>query len=239
LPDTATEVELYIINKFKESKQSIMKLIREEIESVEFIVEQKNGKKSLYIEGVFLQGNIKNRNGRMYPMETLRREVSRYNENHVVSGRALGELGHPDGPTVNLDRVSHKIVSLKESGSNFVGKAKILNTPMGKIAAALVEEGVKLGVSSRGIGSLRQTKEGINVVGDDFMLATAADIVADPSAPDAFVEGIMEGKDWVWDGGILREKYAQKTYREINTLVDQSALDEKKLNLFNDFLSNL
>ena len=239
MPDTATEVELYIINKFKESKQSIMKLIREEIESVEFIVEQKNGKKSLYIEGVFLQGNIKNRNGRMYPMETLRREVSRYNENHVVSGRALGELGHPDGPTVNLDRVSHKIVSLKESGSNFVGKAKILNTPMGKIAAALVEEGVKLGVSSRGIGSLRQTKEGINVVGDDFMLATAADIVADPSAPDAFVEGIMEGKDWVWDGGILREKYAQKTYREINTLVDQSALDEKKLNLFNDFLSNL
>ena len=239
MPDTATEVELYIINKFKESKQSIMKLIREEIESVEFIVEQKNGKKSLYIEGVFLQGNIKNRNGRMYPMETLRREVSRYNENHVVSGRALGELGHPDGPTVNLDRVSHKIVSLKESGSNFVGKAKILNTPMGKIAAALVEEGVRLGVSSRGIGSLRQTKEGINVVGDDFMLATAADIVADPSAPDAFVEGIMEGKDWVWDGGILREKYAQKTYREINTLVDQSALDEKKLNLFNDFLSNL
>jgi len=239
LPDTATEVEPFIINKFKESKQSIMKLIREEIESVEFIVEQKNGKKSLYIEGVFLQGNIKNRNGRMYPMETLRREVSRYNENHVVSGRALGELGHPDGPTVNLDRVSHKIVSLKESGSNFVGKAKILNTPMGKIASALVEEGVKLGVSSRGIGSLRQTKEGINVVGDDFMLATAADIVADPSAPDAFVEGIMEGKDWVWDGGILREKYAQKTYREINTLVDQSALDEKKLNLFNDFLSNL
>ncbi len=239
MPDTATEVEPFIINKFKESKQSIMKLIREEIESVEFIVEQKNGKKSLYIEGVFLQGNIKNRNGRMYPMETLRREVSRYNENHVVSGRALGELGHPDGPTVNLDRVSHKIVSLKESGSNFVGKAKILSTPMGKIAAALVEEGVRLGVSSRGIGSLRQTKEGINVVGDDFMLATAADIVADPSAPDAFVEGIMEGKDWVWDGGILREKYAQKTYREINTLVDQSALDEKKLNLFNDFLSNL
>ena len=216
-----------------------MKLIREEIESVEFVVESKNGKKSLYIEGVFLQGNIKNRNGRMYPMETLRREVGRYNENHVQSGRALGELGHPDGPTVNLDRVSHKIVSLRESGSNFVGKAKILNTPMGKIASSLIEEGVKLGVSSRGIGSLKMTKEGINVVGDDFMLATAADIVADPSAPDAFVEGIMEGKDWVWDGGILREKYAQKTYREINTLVDQSALDEKKLNLFNDFLSNL
>ena len=172
-------------------------------------------------------------------METLRREVGRYNENHVQSGRALGELGHPDGPTVNLDRVSHKIVSLRESGANFIVKAKILNTPMGKIASSLIEEGVKLGVSSRGIGSLKMTKEGINVVGDDFMLATAADIVADPSAPDAFVEGIMEGKEWVWDGGILREKYAEKTYRQINTLVDQKQLDEKKLSLFNDFLANL
>ena len=216
-----------------------MKLIREEIESVEILVEQKNGKKSMYIEGVFLQGNIKNRNGRMYPMETLRREVARYSENHVVAGRALGELGHPDGPTVNLDRVSHKIVSLKESGSNFIGKAKILNTPMGKIASSLIEEGVKLGVSSRGIGSLKMTREGINVVGDDFMLATAADIVADPSAPDAFVEGIMEGKEWVWDGGILREKYAAKTYKQINTLVTQRSLEENKLNLFNDFLNNL
>ena len=216
-----------------------MKLIREEIESVEFLVEQKNGKKSIYIEGVFLQGNIKNRNGRMYPMETLRREVGRYNENHIQSGRALGELGHPEGPTVNLDRVSHKIVSLRESGSNFVGKAKILNTPMGKIASSLIEEGVKLGVSSRGVGSLQQTKEGFAVVGEDFMLATAADIVADPSAPDAFVEGIMEGKEWVWDGGILREKFATKTYKQINTLVDQKKLDEQKLNLFSDFLSNL
>ena len=216
-----------------------MKLIREEVESVEFLVENKNGKKSMYIEGVFLQGNIKNRNGRMYPMETLRREVGRYNENHVTPGRALGELGHPEGPTVNLDRVSHKIVSLKESGSNFIGKAKILNTPMGKIASSLIDEGVKLGVSSRGIGSLKPTREGVNVVGDDFMLATAADIVADPSAPDAFVEGIMEGKDWVWDGGILRERFATKTYKTINTLVDQKALDEKKLDLFNNFLSNL
>ena len=216
-----------------------MKLIREEIESVEFLVEQKNGKKSMYIEGVFLQGNIKNRNGRMYPMETLRREVGRYSENHIQSGRALGELGHPEGPTVNLDRVSHKIVSLRESGSNFVGKAKILNTPMGKIASSLIEEGVKLGVSSRGVGSLQQTKEGFAVVGEDFMLATAAAIVADPSAPDAFVSGIMEGKEWVWDGGILREKFATKTYKQINTLVDQKKLDEQKLNLFNDFLSNL
>ena len=216
-----------------------MKLIREEIESVEFLVEQKNGKKSMYIEGVFLQGNIKNRNGRMYPMETLRKEVSRYNENHVQAGRALGELGHPDGPTVNLDRVSHKIVSLRESGDNFIGKAKILNTPMGKIASSLIEEGVKLGVSSRGIGSLKMTREGVNVVSDDFMLATAADIVADPSAPDAFVEGIMEGKEWVWEGGILRERLAEKTYKQINTLVDQKALDEHKLDLFNQFLSNL
>ena len=216
-----------------------MKLIREEIESVDFIVEEKNGKKNMYIEGVFLQGDIKNRNGRMYPMECLRREVMRYNENHVQSGRALGELGHPDGPTVNLDRVSHKIVSLKENGTNFIGKAKILSTPMGKIAESLISEGVKLGVSSRGIGSLKQTREGVNIVGDDFMLSTAADIVADPSAPDAFVEGIMEGKEWVWDGGILREKFAEKTYKEINTLVTQKQLDERKLDLFNNFLSNL
>ena len=216
-----------------------MKLITEEIEQVEFLVENKNGKKSMYIEGVFLQGNITNRNGRMYPMETLRKEVGRYNENHIQSGRALGELGHPEGPTVNLDRVSHKITSLKESGSNFIGKAKILNTPMGKIAASLVEEGVKLGVSSRGIGSLKPTREGVNVVGDDFMLSTAADIVADPSAPDAFVEGIMEGKEWVWDGGVLRERAAAKAYKEINTLVTQKELDEKKLDVFNNFLNSL
>jgi hypothetical protein len=216
-----------------------MKLIREEIESVEFIVENRNGKKSLYIEGVFLQGDICNRNNRMYPMDTLRREVGRYVENHIQSGRALGELGHPDGPTVNLDRVSHKIVSLRESGSNFIGKAKILSTPMGKIAESLIADGVKLGVSSRGLGSTSLTREGYSVVGEDFMLATAADIVADPSAPDAFVSGIMEGKEWVWDGGILREKYAAKTYARINTLVNQKKLDEQKLHLFNDFLANL
>ncbi len=216
-----------------------MKLIREEIESVEFLVEQKNGKKSMYIEGVFLQGDLQNRNGRMYPIAVLRKEVARYNENHIQSGRALGELGHPDGPTVNLDRVSHKIISLKENGSNFVGKAKILGTPMGKIATSLIEEGVKLGVSSRGIGSLKPTREGVNVVGDDFMLSTAADIVADPSAPDAFVEGIMEGKEWVWDGGVLRERSAAKAYREINTLVTQKQLDEKKLDVFNNFLNSL
>jgi hypothetical protein len=216
-----------------------MKLIREEIESVEFIVEERNGKKNMFIEGIFLQGDICNRNGRMYQMEGLRKEVQRYTENHINSGRALGELGHPDGPTVNLDRVSHKIISLKESGNNFIGKAKILSTPMGNIAKSLIGEGVKLGVSSRGIGSLKQSRDGVNIVGDDFMLATAADIVADPSAPDAFVEGIMEGKDWVFDGGILREKYVEKTYKQINTLVTQKQLDEQKLNLFNDFLNNL
>ena len=216
-----------------------MKLITEEIESVEFIVEERNGKKSMFIEGIFLQGDITNRNRRMYPMDTLRKEVARYDENFVQKGRALGELGHPEGPTVNLDRVSHKIVSLKESGSNFVGKAKLLDTPMGNIAKSLIGEGVKLGVSSRGMGSLRATKEGINVVESDFMLATAADIVADPSAPDAFVDGIMEGKDWVMEGGIIREKLVEKTYKEINTLVDERSLQENKLKLFQNFLSNL
>ena len=216
-----------------------MKLIREEIETVEFVTEERNGKKSLYIEGVFLQGNIKNRNGRMYPMETLAKEVHRYNESNVVTGRALGELGHPDGPTVNLDRVSHKITSLRESGSNFIGKAKILDTPMGQIAKSLIGEGVKLGVSSRGIGSLKPTKEGFNVVGDDFMLATAADIVADPSAPDAFVEGIMEGKEWVWEGTTLRERLAERTKTKIERLAEQKRLEEHKIGLFNEFINSL
>ena len=218
-----------------------MKLIREEIESVKVFTESaKNGKKNLYIEGVFLQGNIKNRNGRMYPMETLQREVGRYTKEHVATGRALGELGHPDGPTVNLDRVSHKITSLKESGSNFIGRAKILeSTPMGKIASSLLSEGVKLGVSSRGIGSLKPTKEGFNVVGEDFMLATAADIVADPSAPDAFVEGIMEGKEWIWEGNILRERKAEEIKNKINDLSGQKRLEEHKLNLFNEFINSL
>ena len=216
-----------------------MKLITEEISNVKIITEGKGASKKLYIEGVFLQGDIKNRNGRMYPMETLSREVGRYNETFVQKGRALGELGHPDGPTVNLDRVSHKITSLVREGTNFRGKAQILNTPMGKIASSLLDEGVMLGVSSRGVGSLKMTNEGHKVVGEDFMLATAADIVADPSAPDAFVQGIMEGKEWVWEGGILRDQLAERTQRRINTLVDQRKLEEHKLNLFNEFLSNL
>ena len=217
-----------------------MKLIREEIESVKFITEKlKSGKQNLYIEGIFLQGNITNRNGRLYPIETLRKEVGRYNESNVQSGRALGELGHPDSPTVNLDRVSHKIVSLKEHGSNFIGRAKILDTPMGQIASSLIKEGVKLGVSSRGIGSLKPTKEGFNVVGDDFMLATAADIVADPSAPDAFVEGIMEGKEWVWEGTTLRERLAERTKTQIERLAEQKRLEEHKIGLFNEFINSL
>jgi hypothetical protein len=217
-----------------------MKLIREEIEDVKILTEQKNGKKSLYIEGIFLQGNIKNRNGRMYPMETLQKEVGRYIKEQVAEGRAVGELGHPDSPTVNLDRVSHKIISLKESGSNFIGKAKILeSTPMGKIASGLLSEGVKLGVSSRGIGSLKPTKEGFNVVSDDFMLATAADIVADPSAPDAFVEGVMEGKEWVWEGTILKERKVDEIKSAIDTLAGKKRLEEHKLNLFNEFINSL
>ena len=216
-----------------------MKLITEEIASVKFITEGKGAKKKMYMEGVFLQVDIKNRNGRMYPVQTLAKEVGRYNESFVKKGRALGELGHPEGPTVNLDRVSHKIVSLTQEGNNFKGKAQLLDTPMGKIAKSLIGEGVTLGVSSRGVGSLKENSDGCKVVGEDFMLATAADIVADPSAPDAFVSGIMEGKEWVWEGGILRESLASQTKKHINTLVDQKRLEEHKLNLFNDFLSNL
>ena len=204
--------------------KKIMKLITEEISSVKFITEGKGAKKKMYIEGVFLQGDIKNRNGRMYPVNTLAKEVGRYNESFVQKGRALGELGHPEGPTVNLDRVSHKITSLRQEGNNFIGKAQLLETPMGKIAKSLIAEGVTLGVSSRGVGSLKEDNKGCKVVGEDFMLATAADIVADPSAPDAFVSGIMEGKEWVWEGGILREQLAQKTEKRINTLVDQKDL---------------
>ena len=216
-----------------------MKLITEEISQVKIISEGKGANKTLHIEGVFLQGGIKNRNGRMYPVDTLNREVGRYCENFIGKGRALGELGHPEGPTVNLDRVSHKITSLVREGNNFKGKAKLLETPMGKIAKSLLGEGVMLGVSSRGVGSLKEDHTGTKVVGEDFQLATAADIVADPSAPDAFVNGIMEGKEWVWEGGILREQLAEQTKKRINTLVDQRRLVERKLNLFNDFLSNL
>lgn len=217
----------------------MMKLITEEIESVEVITENIKGVKTLFIIGPFLQTEQQNRNGRVYRRHIMEREVKRYTEQYVDKGRALGELGHPDGPTINLDRVSHCIVELVQKDNDFIGKAKILPTPMGKIAESLLSSGVTLGVSSRGIGSLRETREGYKEVGEDFMLATAADIVADPSAPDAFVQGIMEGKEWVWDGGMLREKVAQATKRRINTLVDQRRLQEHKIELFNDFLNSL
>ena len=215
-----------------------MKLISEEIESVEILTEERNGKKSLYIQGPFLQAEVVNRNKRFYPLETMCNEVARYNKSFTDKGRALGELGHPDGPSINLDRVSHKIISLTQEGNNFIGKAQILSTPMGKIAESLLSEGVKLGVSSRGMGSIKNV-DGVNHVGEDFMLATAADIVADPSAPDAFVDGIMEGKEWVWEGNVLREMRCNEVKKSINNMVDQEILEANKLRLFADFLSNL
>ena len=215
-----------------------MKLITEVNESIKVLKEQHEGKPRFFIEGIFLQAEKKNRNGRVYPAGILRNEVDKYVGEFVEQNRAFGELGHPDGPTVNLERVSHMITELYEDGNNFIGKAKIMETPYGKIVGNLLSEGAKLGVSSRGMGSVKE-RAGVNYVQDDFSLATAADIVADPSAPDAFVDGIMEGKDWVWDGGILRERIATKTYKRINTLVDQHKLDEKKLSVFEDFLANL
>jgi len=214
-----------------------MKLIVEHIEDIELLTEEKDGKEYTYIQGVFLQGDVKNRNGRVYPMPVLQREVTNYNENFVNKSRALGELGHPDGHTVNLDRVSHKIVSLKAEGSNFIGKAQILNTPMGNIAKSLLESGVKLGVSSRGMGSIEE-KNGANYVRDDFMLATAADIVADPSAPDAFVNGIMEGKEWVWENGIIKEVNIAKYQRYISESTRKN-IEERSLKAFSHFLQSL
>ena len=214
-----------------------MKLITETIENVEVITEGQGADKKLYIEGVFLQSEIKNRNGRMYPFSVLEKEVNRYNEEYVKTSRALGELGHPDGPTVNLDRVSHRITSLKAEGNNFIGRAQIMNTPMGNIARALLEDGVKLGVSSRGMGSIDK-REDCGVVMDDFMLATAADIVADPSAPDAFVNGIMEGKEWAWDNGILKETKVAKYQRYMDNATRKN-LEERTLTVFNDFLTGL
>ena len=214
-----------------------MKLITEEISQVKFITEGKGKGKKLCIEGIFLQGGIKNRNGRMYPVDILEREVNRYCTTFVKQGRALGELGHPEGPTVNLDRVSHRITSLKAEGNNFVGKARILDTPMGNIAKSLLGEGVKLGVSSRGMGSIDK-REDANYVMDDFMLATAADIVADPSAPDAFVNGIMEGKEWVWDNGLLKEKTVSK-YQGYISESSKRDLEARTLQVFEHFLSNL
>jgi hypothetical protein len=215
-----------------------MRLIREEINDAQYIVEETDeGKKNYSIKGIFLQGEIKNRNGRIYPTEILQKEVARYNLEFINKSRAFGELGHPDGPTVNLERVSHMIKKLYPEGKNFIGEAKIMDTPYGKIVKSLIDEGAKLGVSSRGMGSLVQ-KNGHSYVGEDFYLATAADIVADPSAPDAFVEGIMENKEWVWNNGILVEQDVAAWKQEL-IKTKRLELAEKKANIFKDFLNKL
>ena len=222
----------------KPKKRKPMKLITEQIEPVEILTEEKDGKKSTYIKGVFLQTEITNRNGRMYKYETMEREVGKYNEEFIKRGRALGELGHPEGPTINLDRVSHKIVELQPEGKNFIGKAKLLETPMGKIAKNLLEEGVQLGVSSRGLGSLR--KEGTtSIVADDFILSTAADIVADPSAPDAFVEGIYEGKEWCLVDGKIKEAQLDAVKEALDNAPSSQELAERKIAAFNSLLRSL
>ena len=215
-----------------------MKLITETIEDIEVLTEATtNGGKSYKIRGVFMQADIKNRNGRVYPVETLAKEVKRYTNEFINKKRAFGELGHPDGPTVNLERVSHMITSLKPEGKNFVGEAKIMDTPYGKIVKNLIDEGAQLGVSSRGMGSIQQS-QGKNIVGRDFYLATAADIVADPSAPDAFVEGIMEGKEWVWDNGVLKSMEIEQYKKEIEN-TRRKELAEVKANIFKDFITKL
>ena len=213
-----------------------MKLITETIEDIEVLTEAtSNGGKSYKIKGVFMQADIKNRNGRVYPVETLAKEVRRYTNEFINKKRAFGELGHPDGPTVNLERVSHMITSLKPEGKNFIGEAKVMDTPYGKIVKNLIDEGAQLCVSSRGMGSI-QSMQGKNIVGKDFYLATAADIVADPSAPDAFVEGIMEGKEWVWDNGVLKSMEVEQ-YKEEIERSKRKELAEVKSNIFKDFLS--
>ena len=215
-----------------------MKLITEQNNDIEVLTEEKDGKKSTYIKGVFLQTEITNRNGRMYKFDTMNREVSKYNEDFVNRGRALGELGHPEGPTLNLDRVSHKIVELYPEGTNFMGKAKLMDTPMGKIAKSLLDEGVQLGVSSRGLGSIK--KEGsCQVVADDFILSTAADIVADPSAPDAFVEGIYEGREWVTVDGRVKERQIEEIKAAIDNAPSPQELQERKISAFAAFLRSI
>ena len=214
-----------------------MKLISEEISQAEYLVEETNGKKNYKIKGVFLQSDIKNRNGRIYENDILQKEVKRYNQEFINKKRAFGELGHPDGPTVNLERVSHMITKLEPEGKNFIGEAKVMDTPYGKIVKGLIDEGAQLGVSSRGMGSI-ENKGGFNYVKDDFYLATAADIVADPSAPDAFVEGIMEGKEWVWENGALIEKDIEAWRMEVYK-AKKRELDEKKLKVFESMLKKL
>jgi hypothetical protein len=215
-----------------------MRLICETLENVEFICEGAGKAKNYYIEGVFMQANVKNRNGRLYPKAILQKEAKRYHQNYILQKRAFGELGHPEGPTVNLERVSHMITELKEDGDNFLGRAKIMDTPYGKIVKNLIDEGARLGVSSRGMGSLKPMGRNCSHVQDDFYLATAADIVADPSAPAAFVNGIMEGKEWIWDNGILDERHIARIEKEMK-ITSQKQLDEYQLKAFNQFMLSL
>ena len=215
-----------------------MKLIREEIQNANFLVEEKGDKKNYFIEGVFMQSDLKNRNGRVYPKSVMETEVKRYTKENIDRKRAFGELGHPDGPTINLERVSHMITDLSMDGSNVMGKAKIMDTPYGKIVKNLMDEGATLGVSSRGMGSLKAGAKGAQEVQGDFYLATAADIVADPSAPDAFVSGIMENKEWIWDNGIIKEVNIERYKQEIKN-AKLNSLQEAKLQAFNNFLSKL
>jgi hypothetical protein len=217
-----------------------MKLISEHVDSIEYLIEEsKEGAKNYRIKGVFMQAEMKNRNGRMYPMSVLEKEVGRYNKEYVNQNRAFGELGHPDGPTVNLERVSHMITGLYPEGKNFIGEAKVMDTPYGKIVKNLIDEGAKLGVSSRGMGSLEPRRD-MQVVKDDFYLATAADIVADPSAPNAFVEGIMEGKEWVWDNGIIKEMDIESYKKQLEVkYAKQSARAEARVKVFEDFISKI
>jgi hypothetical protein len=216
-----------------------MKLITEVIEDgFNYLIEEKDGKKSYHIEGIFMQSEVANKNNRVYPKNILEKEVERYNRDYVSKNRAYGELGHPQGPTINLERVSHMIKELKEDGPNFSGRAKIMDTPYGDIVKSLMKEGASLGVSSRGMGSLKAGKDGIQEVQDDFYLATAADIVADPSAPDAYVHGVMEGKEWVWNNGVIKEADVNQHYNVISESTKKE-LEEAKLTVFKDFVSKL
>ena len=215
-----------------------MRLICEQLENVEFICEGAGKAKNYFIEGVFMQANVKNRNGRLYPKAILQKEVKRYTDKFINTKRAFGELGHPDGPTVNLERVSHMITELVEDGANFVGRAKIMDTPYGKIVKNLIDEGAKLGVSSRGMGSLKPVQDGLQEVQSDFYLATAADIVADPSAPDAFVSGIMEGKEWIWDNGLLKEKEIVEYQKQIERATEISR-NKVRIEAFENFITKL
>lgn len=216
-----------------------MKLITELNEEVKYLVEEKEGKKHYFIEGIIMQGNITNRNGRLYPSDILEKEVNRYNEAYVTKNRAYGELGHPSGPTLNLERVSHMFKSLRREGNNFVGRAKVMDTPMGNIVKNLISEGASLGISSRGMGSIKENKDGVMEVQNDFFLSTAGDIVADPSAPDAFVRGIMEGVEWVWDNGLIKAQRIEQYKQEINRGARQKISEQTAIKVFNQFFQDL